>query len=127
MFNIEILRQSSTEKFGSKETLFGWHVNNEDTKTNMKLTVIILLSKMSISMQIMTKSELHYKRQGTALLFPLCLHHQSIYAEGHTIKLCLFLKDTEEITAPESSARTTRNQRIRQHSDSVINKLKWSL
>ena len=43
VFNIEILRQSSTENFGSKETLFGWHADNEERKTNTKLAVIILL------------------------------------------------------------------------------------
>ena len=35
-FNVEILRQRSTGKFGSKETLFGWYADNEDRKTNVK-------------------------------------------------------------------------------------------
>ena len=75
----------------------------------------------------MAKGELHYIRQGTALLFPSCLYHQLVYIEEHTIKLCLFLEDTEEIIAPESSARTTCGWGIRQQSDLFINKLKWSL
>ena len=43
VFNVEILRQISTWNFGSKETLFGWHADNEERKTNEKQTVIILL------------------------------------------------------------------------------------
>ena len=113
VFNIESLRQSSTRKCGSKETLFCWYVDNEDRKTNVKLTMIIILSKTGTSMQIMTKSELHYERQGTALLFPSCLYHQSVYVEDHTMKLCFILEDTKEIISPELSARTTRGQRVR--------------
>ena len=45
----------------------------------------------------------------TDLSFPSCLYNQSIYAEEHTRKICLFLEDTEEIIALESSARTTRD------------------
>ena len=67
----------------------------------------------------MTKSESDYERQETALSFPSCLYHKSVYAEENTMKLCLFLEDTENIIASESSARTTCDQRIRQQSDLV--------
>ena len=43
------------------------------------------------------------------------------------MKLCLFLEDTENTIASESSAQITRGQKIRQQSDLVTNKLKWNL
>ena len=50
VFHIEIIRQSSTGKFESKETLFGWHIDNEDRKTNAKSMVVIVLPNTGTSM-----------------------------------------------------------------------------
>ena len=61
VFNVEILRQSSSRKHGLKETMFGWHIDNKEKKMQAKLTVIILLSRTKLSMQILTKSKLNYK------------------------------------------------------------------
>ena len=94
VFNVEILRQSSTGNFGSREIFFSWHDDNEERKVNATLTVIILLLRTVSSIQIMTKSELVYKRQGTALSFPLCLYYKSVYVEENIMKLYLFLEDT---------------------------------
>ena len=58
VFNMEILRQSSTGSYGSQQTLFGWHVDDTDRKLSAVLTVIVLLSKTASSMQIMTKEEI---------------------------------------------------------------------
>ena len=33
VFNVEILRQSSTRKYKLKETTFEWHINNEERKS----------------------------------------------------------------------------------------------
>ena len=74
-FDVGILHQSSTGQYGSKETLFGWHKDDEDRKTQAKLTAIILLSPTGSLMQIMTKSKLIYARQGTDLAFPSGLFH----------------------------------------------------
>ena len=70
----------------------------------------------------MTKSDFFYKRQRTALSFPSCLYHKSVHAEETKMKLCLFLKDKENIIAPESSAQTTCGERLRQQSDLVTKK-----
>ena len=107
VFNVEILRQSPTRNFGSRKTLFGWHIDNEERKTNAKLTVIILLLITVSLIQTMTKSELVYERQGTALSFPSCLYHKSFQLEENTMELCLFLEDTDSIIASESSCQTT--------------------
>ena len=109
--NVEILRQTSTGKFGSKETLFGWHKDNEDRKTQAKLTVIILLSPTGSLMQIMTKSKLAYARQGTALAFPSGLFHRLVQADERTMRLCLFFENTEPIINLDTSTRITNNQR----------------
>ncbi len=48
--NMEILRQSTSGNFGSKETLFGWHVDDTDRKEQAVLSVIILLTSTKSSM-----------------------------------------------------------------------------
>ncbi len=88
VFNVEILRQSSTGKYGSKEILFEWHIDNEDRKIQAKLAVVILLSDTTSSINIMTKVNYDYKGQGTAIDFPLCLYHKLVRSEERTIKLC---------------------------------------
>ena len=87
VFNMKILQQSTTGNFGSKETLFRWHKDNEDRKKNAKLSVIILLLSTKSSMQIMNKEKCSYKRQGTAIAFPSGLFHRSVQADEHTMKL----------------------------------------
>ena len=57
VFNVEILRQSSTSRHRSKETIFGWHIDNEEKKIQAKPTVVILLSNTTSLMKIMTKSD----------------------------------------------------------------------
>ena len=60
VFNIKILRQSSSGTFGSQQTLFGWHVDDTDRKNSAVLSVIILLTKTTSFMQIMTKEEIGF-------------------------------------------------------------------
>ena len=111
VFNIEIPRQSTTGNFGSKETLFGWHIDDADRKEQALLLVIILLSPTESSMQIMTKEKISYETQGTAIAFPSSLVHRSFYANENTIKLCLFLRDTTPTINLHVENRVTRNQR----------------
>ena len=86
VFNVQILRQSSSGKHGLEETMFEWHINNKEKKTQAKSTVIILLSRTKASMQILTKSKLDYKGQGTVIAFPSYLHHKPIYLEQQNNK-----------------------------------------
>ena len=127
VFNIEILRQSSTGTFGSQQTLFGWHMDDTDRKLSAVLTVIILLTKTTSSMQIMTKEVISYEKQGTAIAFSSTLVHRSCYAEENTIKLCLFFQDTEPTIDFEVQGRVTRNKRIRRQSEDVLETLNWHL
>ena len=86
VFNVEILRQSSTGSYRSKEMMFGWHIDNEEEKMQPKVIVIILLSNTTSTMKIMTKSNYNYEGQGTAIVFPSCLYHRSVHSEEKTIK-----------------------------------------
>ena len=57
VFNVEILRQSSNRKYGSKKTMFGWYIKNEEKKSQAEFTVIILLSNTKSTMQILTHTK----------------------------------------------------------------------
>ena len=112
VFNVEILRQSTTGKYGSNETMFEWHIDNKKRKMQAKVTVIVLLLDTTLSMQIMTKSNYDYKGQGTAISFPSCLYYRSVQLKEKTVKSCFFLKDTDDIIDPDSIGRTTRNMGV---------------
>ena len=104
--------------------MFGWHIDNEELKIQAKVTVIILLSDTTSSMQIMTKSNCDYKGQGNVIVFPSCLYHRSIQSEKKIMKLCFFLKDIDNIIDHNSIGRTTHNMRVQQQSDLIMNKLR---
>ncbi len=127
VFNMEILRQSSSGNFGSKETLFGWHVDDTDRKDSAVLSVIILLIPTKSSMQIMTKEQIVYEKQGTAIAFPSQLVHRSYYAEDNMIKLCLFFLNTEPSLDFYNKKRVTRNKRVRRQSEDILETLHWYL
>ncbi len=74
-------------------------------------------------MQIMTKEEIGYEKQGTAIAFPSQLVHRSCYAEDNTIKLCLFFQDTEPTRDFDVEERVTRNKRVRRQSEDVLEPL----
>ena len=112
VFNVEILRQSSTGKYGLNETMFGWHIYNEERKVQVKVAAIILLSDTTSSIQIMTKSNYKYSAQGTDIAFPSYLYHRSVQLEEKTMNLCFFLKDTDNIIDHDSIGRTTHNMRV---------------
>ena len=72
-------------------------------------------------MKIMTKDNYNYEGQGTSIAFPLCLYHKSVWAEERTMKLCMFLKDTDDIIEQDQVGRITQNMRIRRQSDKIKN------
>ena len=76
VFNVKILRQSSTGIFGSRETIFGWHQDNKGKKKLEKLPIIILLLDTKPSIQILTETPIEYKKQGSSTLF-----HELDYTE----------------------------------------------
>ena len=71
VFNMEILQQSTSGNFGSKETLFGWHIDDTDRKEQAVLLVIILLSSTGSSIQVMTKEKISYKKTSNGHCLPV--------------------------------------------------------
>ena len=84
--NVKILRQRNTGFHKCKKTAFGLHQDNGDKKKSANLSIIILLTKIKLSMCILTKSHINNTRHEYTIIFPLILFRESIYAEEHTKK-----------------------------------------
>ena len=75
----------------------------------------------------MTKEQIGYEKQGTAIAFPSQLVHRSYYAEDNTIKLCLFFRHITPTINFYTKNRVTRNKRVRRQSEDILENLNWYL
>ena len=93
--------QSSNGQHRSKEILSGLHQENEDKNQCAKMSIITLLSNTNSSMQILTKQIITHNVQGTIIVFPSCLYHESHYTDKKTMKLCSFLREEKRLWPQE--------------------------
>jgi len=100
---IDILRQSSSGTNGGRESLFSWHQDHESNRSNVRLTIIFLLTPTKTSMQVHGHDIMEYSGAGSGVAFMSKLFHRSVYAEDGTMKIAFFVSYKKNVTRNKPS------------------------